>query len=306
MIVCVAPSPAWDVTYGVERFREHATNRAHTVSARAGGKAVNVARVLHALGEDVTVVAPVGGPTGELFAADLAACGIPLVAVDTRGRPASYGHDRQRRDRRRHDRQRGLHVDRVAGVPRPCRGGDGRGLRRGRGRVAARRVRRSTRTASSLARPLAAECRSWSTRAALPSRQHCAARPSLIKPNLAELPDITDVADPREAARRLSLDSGVAVAVTLGAEGIVLAVGGEVWHGSVARVLHGNPTGAGDAALAAFARGIGSGTPWPEVLHDAVALSGAAVLAPYAGEFDPAHHQELSEQVVVERVGARA
>src|SRR3954452_3013038 len=83
MILCVAPSPAWDVTYGVERFREHATNRAHTVSARAGGKAVNVARILHALGEDVVVVAPVGGPTGELFAADLAQSGIALVAVDT-------------------------------------------------------------------------------------------------------------------------------------------------------------------------------------------------------------------------------
>ncbi len=41
MILCVAPSPAWDVTYGVDRFREHATNRAHSVSAsrrRQGGQ----------------------------------------------------------------------------------------------------------------------------------------------------------------------------------------------------------------------------------------------------------------------------
>ncbi len=79
MILCVAPSPAWDVTYGVARFRENATNRAHTVSGRAGGKAVNVARVLHALGEEVSVVAPVGGPTGALLLADLAACGIPVL-----------------------------------------------------------------------------------------------------------------------------------------------------------------------------------------------------------------------------------
>src|SRR3954468_18039716 len=83
MIVCVAPSPAWDVTYGVERFREHATNRAHTVSARAGGKAVNVARILHTLAEDVVVVGPVGGPTGELFAAGPAGSGSALVPVDT-------------------------------------------------------------------------------------------------------------------------------------------------------------------------------------------------------------------------------
>src|SRR3954452_6817261 len=84
MILCVAPSPAWDVTYGVERFREHATNRAHTVAARAGGKAVNVARVLQALGEPVSVAAPVGGPTGQLFTTDLAECGIP---VDVFGPP---------------------------------------------------------------------------------------------------------------------------------------------------------------------------------------------------------------------------
>ena len=168
------------------------------------------------------------------------------------------------------------------------------------------RVRRSTRTASSPGRPPATEAPIVVDTSGPALAAALRGTPSLIKPNLAELPDVTDVADPREAARRLSLDSGAAIAVTLGREGIVLAVGGEVWHGSVARVLHGNPTGAGDAALAAFARGISSGTPWPEILHDAVALSGAAVLAPYAGEFDPSHHRELSEQVVVERVGARA
>jgi tagatose 6-phosphate kinase len=119
-----------------------------------------------------------------------------------------------------------------------------------------------------------------------------------VKPNLAELSDLTDVADPREAARELSLASGAAVAVTLGAGGIVLAAEGEVWHGSLAESLHGNPTGAGDAAMAAFARGISASAPWPSVLHDAVALSGAAVLAAYAGEFDASHYRALSEQVV--------
>jgi tagatose 6-phosphate kinase len=128
-----------------------------------------------------------------------------------------------------------------------------------------------------------------------------AGSPALVKPNLAELPDVTRVTDPREAARELSLSSGAAVAVTLGAEGIVLAVDGEVMHGSLAESLRGNPTGAGDAALAAFARGIATGAPWREVLHDAVALSGAAVLAPYAGEFDADHYRQLSEQVVGSR-----
>ena len=132
-----------------------------------------------------------------------------------------------------------------------------------------------------------------------------AAAPTLVKPNLAELPDVTDVADPFAAARRLSLESGAAVAVTLGAAGMVLAVGDDAWHGTLDQVLRGNPTGAGDAALAAFARGLRLGSAWPEVLADAVALSGAAVLAPYAGEFAAADHLELAKRVVVERVGAR-
>ena len=86
-----------------------------------------------------------------------------------------------------------------------------------------------------------------------------AASPTLVKPNLDELPDVTDVADPFAAARRLSLESGAAVAVTRGAAGMVLAVGDEAWHGSLDQVLRGNPTGAGDAALAAFARGLADG-----------------------------------------------
>ena len=82
--------------------------------------------------------------------------------------------------------------------------------------------------------------------------------------------------------------SGVVVAVTLGAEGIVLAVGGEVWHGSAAACCTATPPApvmrCWPRWLAAMRAGLRS---WPEVLHDAVALSGAAVLAPYAGEFDP-------------------
>ena len=93
--------------------------------------------------------------------------------------------------------------------------------------------------------------------------------------------------------------------MTLGADGIVLAVGGEVWHGAVARVLHGNPTGAGDAALAAFARGIRAG----RAVAGGPARRGRAVRGGGAGavrrRVRPRRTtRTLAEQVVVERVGA--
>ena len=305
MILCVSPSPAWDVTYHVEHYREHATNRAHTVSARAGGKAVNVARVLHALGEPVSVATAAGGPTGELFVADLAGCGIPVDVADsavelrrtvtivndetgdaTIVNEGSAVSDWPAFLARVEELMATASIVVAAGS-----------LPAGAPVDAYAQLVRSARDREV---PVVVDTSGPALAAAL------AESPDLVKPNLAELPDVSDVTDPCVAARRLSDASGAAVAVTLGAEGMVLATGGEVWHGSTDRLLRGNPTGAGDAALAAFVRGLRAGTPWPDILHDAVALSGAAVLAPYAGEFDASHHRGLAEQVVVERVGARA
>jgi tagatose 6-phosphate kinase len=56
-------------------------------------------------------------------------------------------------------------------------------------------------------------------------------------------------------------------------------------------VVTGNPTGAGDAVVAALAAGVGS--PWPDLLADATALSAAAVLAPVAGSYDPAAYERF-------------
>ncbi|MGW5423813.1 PfkB family carbohydrate kinase, partial [Streptomyces sp. NPDC003943] len=64
--------------------------------------------------------------------------------------------------------------------------------------------------------------------------------------------------------------------------------------------LRGNPTGAGDAAVAALARGLAAGVSWPRRLAEAVALSAAAVAAPLAGSFDPTVHRRLRGAVDVQ------
>ncbi len=302
MILCLAPSPAWDVTYGVERLRENATNRAHSVAGRAGGKAVNVARVLHALGEQVTVVAPVGGPTGELFAADLSASGISTVAIETAF------------DLRRTHTIVSDETGDATLVNEPSRLSDWPGFLS----CAETLMAQASVVVAAGSLPTGAPVEAFGQLAGAAARcgvpimvdtsgpalaAAVAGAPSLVKPNLDELPDVTEVTDPIQAASELSRASGAAVVVTLGAGGMVLAVGGEVWRGSMDQSLRGNPTGAGDAALAAFARGIRAGEAWPEILRDAVALAGAAVLAPYAGEVADSHHREHVSRVVVERVG---
>ena len=64
--------------------------------------------------------------------------------------------------------------------------------------------------------------------------------------------------------------------------------------------LSGNPTGAGDALVAAVASGLEAGEPWPVVATRAVAWSAAAVLQPVAGEVDPDDASDLESRVRME------
>ena len=70
-----------------------------------------------------------------------------------------------------------------------------------------------------------------------------------------------------------------------------------VWRASPPERVAGNPTGAGDAAVAALTAGLVDGRAWPERLADAVALSAAAVGAPVAGGFDHELYRRLRDRV---------
>ena len=79
MIVTVCLNPAIDVTYRVLELSVGRSHRVLEVHARAGGKGVNVARVLHQLDEPVTVAGLCGGATGAEIAADLQRSGLPAA-----------------------------------------------------------------------------------------------------------------------------------------------------------------------------------------------------------------------------------
>lgn len=77
MILTVTLNTALDLTYRVPALRPHTTHRVSEVTERPGGKGVNVARVLAALGHEVTVTGFVGGATGDRFGDMLA--GVPRL-----------------------------------------------------------------------------------------------------------------------------------------------------------------------------------------------------------------------------------
>lgn len=108
---------------------------------------------------------------------------------------------------------------------------------------------------------------------------------SVLKPNAAELADATGLDDPIAGAREL-LNRGVElVLLSLGADGMLAVTQKETIHARLDTALAGNPTGAGDAAVAACAVLMAEGINDPEtILRRATAWSASAVLMPLAGE----------------------
>lgn len=71
-VLCITPNPALDRTLVMPRLHPGDVHGVERVIERAGGKGLNVARVVRQLGVDVMTLAPLGGPTGRRVA-DLAA-----------------------------------------------------------------------------------------------------------------------------------------------------------------------------------------------------------------------------------------
>lgn len=308
MIITVTLNAALDLTYRVPALLPHASHRVLDVVERPGGKGLNVARVLAALGHPVTVTGFAGGPAGAEVRRRLA--GDPHAVRLQEALVPIAGHTR-----------------RTVGVVE-TRGGGATLLNEPGPTVtpdewdALLRVYRELLAAGDAdavalcgslppGLPVGAyaelirEARAAGVYVLLdsggpPLRRGLAARPDLIKPNSDELAGLTGFAEPVRAARDARRRGARAVAASLGAEGmLVVAEDDSGWRAAPPVRLSGNPTGAGDSAVAGLLSGLAEGLPWPARLARAVALSAATVLAPAAGEYDPAAYAELLPRIEV-------
>ncbi|HEY3733649.1 MAG TPA: PfkB family carbohydrate kinase [Streptosporangiaceae bacterium] len=150
-------------------------------------------------------------------------------------------------------------------------------------------------------------------------RRGVVARPTIVKPNLAELEGAVgrSLGDPNRAAAG-DLDEGAvmaaaaelrgegaqAVVVSLGAHGLLAATSDGGWRAVPPARAGGNPTGAGDAVVAGLAHQLLLGRPWTERLRHATALGSAAAAAPAAGEFGLADYRRALAEVRVSRIAA--
>ncbi|MEO6200919.1 MAG: PfkB family carbohydrate kinase, partial [Cryobacterium sp.] len=134
---------------------------------------------------------------------------------------------------------------------------------------------------------------------------------TVLKPNREELIAATGIGDPILAARSLIERGASLVLLSLGVDGMVAVSSSDPSGYLSARLpepLIGNPTGAGDAAVAAVASCLAGPTSGDTIgieaiLRRATAWSAAAVLMPLAGEISPLH-AALEAQLIIEHHGA--
>jgi tagatose 6-phosphate kinase len=303
-VVCVAANPALDITYESEHFVAGEANRVGRTHARAGGKAVNVARLLSRAGHDVLVTGLAGGLVGEEIRRDLDEAGLPhclvRIAAGSRrtvsafssadGQSTAYNESGPRIEPAEWsqfcDRFRQLAVAaRVVVLSGSLPSG-----------VPADAYLRLAEIAAAAGAAVFVDAHAGPLRAAL------AARPALVKPNEHELAEVAGLTVPvplpaaLAAARQLLTEGAEEAVVSLGVRGL-LAVRPDAALLATPPAQRGNSVGAGDAALAALVDGYLAELPWPARLRRAAAASAAAVRRPVAGDVRPEDVAELEPLV---------
>lgn len=304
MIVTVTPNIALDITYTIDEFELHSSMRVNDVADRAGGKGINVSRVLAALGYDSLILGLRGGNVGSAIEADLIASHLRHDLTEIAGQTR---------------RSVGI-VDRASG--------DATVLNEAGPTVSPaewstlvdstqRRLAGATTLVISGSLPPGVEQSAVAQLASLAVAsgvpvivdtsgpaliEAVAIGPDIVKPNGHEITAATGIEDPLEGARAL-LDQGAkAVVVSLGEDGMCVVTADRILRARPTQKIRGNPTGAGDAGVAALAAGLSVGNTWEERLRQAVSVSAAAVAHPLAGSYDSDVYNSMLNEVLVEDI----
>lgn len=303
MILCLGPTPAAQRVMVFRRLTLDAVNRAATTLDGAAGKSVNVAKVLHALGERPLATGFLGGDRGEFVRERLRERGIEqdFVSVPERTRQCVTVIDQAGGTvTELVEESRAVAPEAYAQLAARFE----RHLPRSRAVVLSgtltpggpvdfyRRCGERARAAGVL----------WVVDAqGPPLLEALAARPGVVKPNRAELAattghPLTDEASVLAAMRELHARGAERVVVTAGAAPTLAFDGRMAWRIAPPPIQPLNPIGSGDAFTAALVARLLRGDDLGEACRWGAAAGAANALTLMAGEVDRGQVEALVRQ----------
>ncbi len=283
-IITVTLNPALDKTATLDTLQPGELNRLREVIVDAGGKGVNVSKVLQALGMPSLATGFLGGGSGEEIARALAALGIKnefitiagttrtnLKVVDEGSRLTELNEpgaivSADELDRLGHALQSWAEPGQVFVFSGSIPSGVSAGI-----------------YAKFIAMVQAKGAQAFLDADGEPFRAALAAKPDFIKPNRRELLEYFSLAD-RPTLRELAglcrklLDLGVGkIALSMGGEGALFVDASRAFHAPALQVEVNSCVGAGDSMVAAIAYAAVTGMQWQEAAALAMAASAGAV-----------------------------
>ena len=304
MIVCVGTTPVWQRSMVFERLRLDEVNRAASVHDYASGKSVNVARVLHALGERAVATGFAGGDRGAAMLRDLDAAAVrnDFVRVEAPTRQCVTVIDRA-----------GGGATELVEESLPVADADWarllgvveRLLPDARGVVlsgslpprAPQDFYRSCLGRVARGVQVVLDARGEPLRHAL---GHAGLLAKLNREELAatvgrDLPADADVL----AAARSVMPAGGAVVVTLGAQGAIAADAERAWRVNTPRVPTRSAVGSGDSFAAGLMIGLVRGQSLADACAWGAACGAANAMTDLAGHLDPRDVERIRSEVRV-------
>ena len=310
MIVTVTLNPSVDINYTLPKLQLDGVNRVEEVSKTAGGKGLNVSRVLRQLGEEVAATGFLGGDLGNFLRKKIKELGISdyfiPIADETRNciavlhegmqteilEPGPFIQEKEK-EAFLSTFQRLIKAGNIITISGSLPEGLPKDFYKTLLHLAASEKKRMLIDVNGelLKRTLRAD-----------------KKPFLIKPNQAELADLVGIRDMDETevfeALRSPLLQGIEwVVVSLGNRGAIIRFQEKIFRVHIPRIEAVNTVGSGDSVLAGFASGLHKHLTGLELMKYGVAMGVLNAMEEKTGYINPNNIPWCINEITVEQIG---
>ena len=295
MILTITLNPSVDISYKLPgAFALDTVNRVADVSKTAGGKGLNVTRVLHQLGEDVAATGFLGGSLGDFIRQEISTLSIRdyfvsiegatrnCIAVIHEGKQTEILESGPTISKREAD----LFLEELSSNMKQAKFITISGsLPKG---IAADYYNKILEMADQQNIPVLLDTKGELLHHALKNES----KPYLIKPNQEELADLIGENLPNKTHVIEALESNLFtdvpwIVVTLGVDGALVKHEQQLYKVTIPKVETINPVGSGDSVIAGFAAGLSRGLGDEALIKYGLAMGVLNAMEEKTGHVDP-------------------
>ncbi|MGO3603905.1 MAG: hexose kinase [Enterococcus malodoratus] len=311
MIVTVTMNPSIDISYPLATLKIDTVNRTNKVTKTAGGKGLNVTRVIHDLGGDVLATGVLGGFHGAYIAEELKKAGIKQdftpIAEESRDSIAILHEGNQTEilesgptvseDEQAAFLEKFEELIKQADIV-TISGSLAKGF-------PSDFYQKLVQIAQQHTVKALVDTSGESLKQVITAKQ----KPYLIKPNLEELEALLGQAfsleelDDIQAALSQPLFEGIEwIVVSLGKHGAIAKYQDTFYRVKIPTIQVVNPVGSGDSTIAGFAYGLSKAMPPMDLLKMCMATGMANAQENKTGHVDPANVKNHFEKITVKKI----